>query len=351
MKVRRVSGFSLTELVVAMAVAMILMAVSLPSFLRAYHSYRLSNAATQVADIVRLTRYEAIRQNRPVICVIQPDSSDPTMTDAFMTDTSGNQMTGINARTILLGSAGNLVSAGSVPGAGALPAAAQLGGTTPASVSPSGATVRFDARGIDPDLVWRLNRSLVANAMSGRLPNQTRVAAAWRDGERGFTLVEMLMATVIVVVGLVAVAQLVPTSMMLNANNRSDGSALVIAQKQMEALRALPLSAKTFTDPLGVTCPLGTTCYTGDPNNPGQVVGSPLFNNTPIIDYAQPLVTGYGFTYTDPNDPTGAVNDVRWAVVTINNGATTGKRIIVGAFRRGMKSPSFPISLDTLVSK
>jgi len=37
--------------------------------------------------------------------------------------------------------------------------------------------------------------------MSGRLPNQTRVAAAWRDGERGFTLVEMLMATVIVVVG------------------------------------------------------------------------------------------------------------------------------------------------------
>jgi len=88
--------------------------------------------------------------------------------------------------------------------------------------------------------------------------------------------------------------------MMLNANNRSDGSALVIAQRQMEALRALPLSAKTFTDPLGVTCPMGTTCYTGDPSNPGQVVGSALFNNTPIIDYAQPLVTGYGFTYTDP---------------------------------------------------
>ena len=188
--------------------------------------------------------------------------------------------------------------------------------------------------------------------MNKRLhPNQTRTVAAWRGGERGFTLVEMLMATVIVVVGLVAVAQLVPTSMMLNANNRSDGSALVIAQRQMEALRALPLSAKTFTDPLGVTCPLGTTCYTGDPSNPGQVVGSSLFNNTPIIDYAQPLVTGYGFTYTDPNDPTGAVNDVRWAVVTINNGASTGKRIIVGAFRRGMKSPSFPISLDTLVSK
>jgi len=191
--------------------------------------------------------------------------------------------------------------------------------------------------------------------MSGRLhPKQMRTAAAWRGDERGFTLVEMLMATVIVMVGLVAVAQLVPTSMMMNANNRSDGTALVIAQKQMEALRALPLSATTFTDPLGVACPLGTTCFIGDPSKPGQVVGSPLFNNTPIMDYAQSPLTGYGVTYTDPNDPTGAVNDVRWAVVTVTNGTNgpvTGKRIIVGAFRRGMKSLSFPISLDTLVSK
>ncbi|HKM67564.1 MAG TPA: prepilin-type N-terminal cleavage/methylation domain-containing protein [Candidatus Acidoferrum sp.] len=182
-------------------------------------------------------------------------------------------------------------------------------------------------------------------------PNVEPSAAAKSGGEQGFTLTEMLIATVIVVVGLVAVAQLVPTSMMMNANNRSDGSALVLAQKQMEALRAVPLTATTFTDPLGTTCPLSTTCSIGDPSQPGLVVGSPLFNNLPIIDYSQPIVAGYGFTYTDPNDPTGAVNDVRWAVVTVTNGTVTGKRIIVGAFRRGMKSPSFPISLDTMVSK
>lgn len=176
-------------------------------------------------------------------------------------------------------------------------------------------------------------------------------AAARRSGERGFTLTEMLIATVIVVVGLVAVAQLVPISMMMNANNRSDGSALVIAQKQMEALRAIPLTVSTFTDPLGITCPLSTTCYAGDPTQPGIVVGSPLFSSLPIIDYSQPLVAGYGFTYIDPNDPTGALNDVRWAVVTVTNGTVTGRRIIVGAFRRGMKSPSFPISIDTMVSK
>ena len=191
--------------------------------------------------------------------------------------------------------------------------------------------------------------------MNKRLhPNQTRTVAAWRGGERGFTLVEMLMATVIVVVGLVAVAQLVPTSMMMNANNRSDGTALVIAQRQMEALRAVPLTSTTFTDPLGLTCPLATTCNVGNPNQPGQVVGNPvaLFNNSPVINFA-PLtsVNGYGFTFTDPNDPAGAVNDVRWAVVTVTNGAVTGRRIVVGTFRRGMRTPNFPVSLDTMVSK
>jgi len=147
MKTRRVSGFSLTELVVAMAVAMILMAVSLPYFLRAYRAYQLSNAATQMSDILRLTRYEAIRLNRIANCVIRPDATDPTMTDASMTDVNGNALTGLGSRAVVLGSGGNLVNAGSVPGASSLPAAAALGATAPTAVSPSGSTVQFDARG------------------------------------------------------------------------------------------------------------------------------------------------------------------------------------------------------------
>jgi len=147
MRARRVSGFSLTELVVAMAVAMILMAIGLPYFLRAYRSYQLTSAATQMADIVRLTRYEAIRRNKTVNCVIQPDSVNPTMTNASMTDVNGNALTGMGARVILLGSGGNLVAPGSVTGASALPSQAALGATTPTAVPPSGGIVTFDARG------------------------------------------------------------------------------------------------------------------------------------------------------------------------------------------------------------
>jgi Tfp pilus assembly protein FimT len=147
MKARRVSGFSLTELVVAMAVAMVLMAIALPSFLRAYHSYQLSNAATQMADIVRLTRYEAIRLNKSVNCLVRPDSANPGMTDALMTDVNGTPMTGVSSRMVMLGPSGNLVGSGSVTGASALPSKAALGATTPTAVPPGGGTVQFDARG------------------------------------------------------------------------------------------------------------------------------------------------------------------------------------------------------------
>ena len=178
-----------------------------------------------------------------------------------------------------------------------------------------------------------------------------------RNAERGFTLVEMLIATAIILVGLVAVAQLVPASVMLNSNNRNDATALVLAQRQLEAMREVPMNSTTFTDPLGVLCPLATTCYLGDPTQPLQAVGSPVLldtNNTPVIDFSQTPVSGYSFTYVDPNDPFGGANDVRWAVITFTNtanNATTGRRIILGVLRRGMRSVTLPVTLDVLVSK
>jgi prepilin-type N-terminal cleavage/methylation domain-containing protein len=147
--VRRQAGFSLIELIVAVLVAVILLAISLPIFLRAYRSYQLTNASRQVADILRLTRYEAIRLNQQVNCVFQPYSGDSTMTSGSMTDKNGNAFnasTGIGTGTIvLLGVNGNLVAAGSVPGT--LPAGANLGSAVPVNFAPGGPPIQFDARG------------------------------------------------------------------------------------------------------------------------------------------------------------------------------------------------------------
>jgi prepilin-type N-terminal cleavage/methylation domain-containing protein len=137
-------GFSLTELVVAMVVALVLMGIAMPSFLRAYHTYQLSNAASQTADILRFTRYEAIRMNTQLSCQIQPYAGDPTMT-ILWTDSIKNNQPDPTEQQILLGSGGNLVSAG-VPGVATLTAAANITGGT-FSVPPSGTPITFDARG------------------------------------------------------------------------------------------------------------------------------------------------------------------------------------------------------------
>jgi type IV fimbrial biogenesis protein FimT len=143
---RREYGFSLTELVVALAVALILMAIGLPSFLRAYHSYLLTNSASQMADILRLSRYEAIRLNRHVDCKIQQTfAGDPTLTLVFA-DSNQNGVQETGEKMILLGPSGNLVDAGSVPGTGTLLSQA-VSGTVPATPSPTSGVITFDARG------------------------------------------------------------------------------------------------------------------------------------------------------------------------------------------------------------
>jgi Tfp pilus assembly protein PilV len=183
----------------------------------------------------------------------------------------------------------------------------------------------------------------------------TRQYPTRRKDERGFTLTEMLLATAIVIFGLVAVAQLVPTSVVLNSNNRNDGTALTFAQREMEAMRVQPLSTITFSDPQGVLCPPTQTCLLGDPTQPLQVIGSPvvMYNGGPVIDFSASTVPGYSFTYTDPNDPFGATYDVRWAVITNINAVQVviSRRIILGVFRRGMQTPALPVILDMQVEK
>ena len=169
--------------------------------------------------------------------------------------------------------------------------------------------------------------------------------------QRGFTLIEMLVATLIMLIGLVAAAQLVPFAIQLNTANRYDSTALVIAQREMEGMLNQPLSATAFTDPQGLLCPVGSTCNLGNPATPNQVVGSPvvMVNGRPMIDFSAGRVANYNFSFTDPNDPSGVAYDVRWAVITFTNGA--GKRFIVGVRRQGGNGPLQAVTLDTMVEK
>lgn len=176
----------------------------------------------------------------------------------------------------------------------------------------------------------------------------------WRR-QRGFTLIEILLAIVVLLVGIVAVAQLVPASINSNSVNRNDSSALVFAQRQMDLFRNQPLNTllapPSFTETIdGQTF----TCYLGDPTQPNVVIGSPLavFYNQVVIDFGQATVPNYSFTYQDPNDPFGVVYDVRWTVITTtNNGLVSSKRFILGVRKQGGNGIYAPVTLDTILSR
>src|SRR6266403_2105424 len=75
--------------------------------------------------------------------------------------------------------------------------------------------------------------------------------------QRGFTLIEMMIAMLMMTVGLLAVAQLVPFSIRLNTANRDDSTALVLAQNEMNQFIEQPLANPTFIDAAGNNCTLG----------------------------------------------------------------------------------------------
>jgi len=65
--VPKVAGYSLVEMMMTLAIALILLSVAMPMMVGAIQGYRLNSAAQQVANFVELARYTAIRNNKTVI--------------------------------------------------------------------------------------------------------------------------------------------------------------------------------------------------------------------------------------------------------------------------------------------
>jgi len=163
--------------------------------------------------------------------------------------------------------------------------------------------------------------------------------------QRGFTFIELAIAVVILLFGIVAVVQLVPVALTSNNANRQDTMSTVIAQRELEQILLQPLSASSFTDSDGNTINLGSL------TSNGTVTGSPLISNTAAIDFTASKVTGYNRTYVDPNDSGSATYDVRWAVVTTVNGGPTAKRFIIGVWKKTKGVFNQPVNIDSTIQK
>ena len=142
----RTRGFTMVETVVVLGVILVTTAISLPSFLRSYQYYQVTDAASRMVNVVKFTRYEAIRLNRsvppPVGFVIGPAAGGVT---TVWTDSNGNGAVDPGERQFIFSTNVTLVAAGNVPNVAGLTAAAGVGPLIP--LSNTNDARQFDPRG------------------------------------------------------------------------------------------------------------------------------------------------------------------------------------------------------------
>jgi type II secretory pathway pseudopilin PulG len=176
------------------------------------------------------------------------------------------------------------------------------------------------------------------------LSRQTHPRPQKRAGEHGFSILEMLIASVILMIGIIGVVQLVPASLQLNATNRYDTLSTVIAQRELDQMLAQPIDTITFPDTAGNLISLGGA---GSP-------GAPVIMQGPMaqINFTADPVDGFFIaSYMDPNDPNfpnGATFELRWAVIPqVSGGRVISKRIILGCRQTNATQPILPVNLDS----
>ena len=124
---------------------------------------------------------------------------------------------------------------------------------------------------------------------------------------KGFTLIETMIASLVLIFGLLSIASLLSFSVASNYENRVDSVGTTLAVQKMEQLRAQP--ASSLAD------------------------GGSTLDSNGNIDYSQAAVGGYSQTITGVGNQTF---DVRWNVNTSN-----GLRKIVVAARRSVGTKRF----------
>jgi Tfp pilus assembly protein FimT len=136
-------GLSVLELVVSVAIILVISSMAISPITKTLKTYQLNDAASQLAGILKFSRFEAIRKNTPINCV---NSQATAYGQAnIWSDDNGDGVEGPTEKQILLGPNATLVSAGVVPNTAALAAVANIPALTP--ISPGSGAVKFDQRG------------------------------------------------------------------------------------------------------------------------------------------------------------------------------------------------------------
>jgi len=133
-----------------------------------------------------------------------------------------------------------------------------------------------------------------------------------RSSQRGMSLIELMIASLVLLVGVLGCAALIPMAIGTNGKNRQQSNSTVIAQMTMEKIMSLPAGTLTGT----ITDCAGTTSII---NTAGSVAGTgATLLSSGAVDFSQtPAPAGYSLLYTTCGTFVGqATYDVRWNVQT-----------------------------------
>lgn len=165
-----------------------------------------------------------------------------------------------------------------------------------------------------------------------------------KNKQSGMTLIELMIAMVVLMVGVVGSMALIAYAIGGNGRSKQQSNAVVVAQMLTEKLssqKATLAGNLTVTDCAGNS----STVYTA--------VGGPALNSSGEEDFTLTAVTGYQMYFTDcGTSGRQMIYDVRW---TITQPTTYTKMVVVSAKMKnaGTDSKTFalPVTIRTLVGQ
>jgi Tfp pilus assembly protein FimT len=137
----------MVELAISLTVLLILTAIAIPSLMRSFRTYQLNDAASRLSDMLKLTRFEAVRRNTPVTLQIKLNVNGTDWN--VWTDSIGNGTLDPTEKQVLITGSVTLLPAGGSPGPPNSASITTTLGPVAALTTLSGAnnSVSFDARG------------------------------------------------------------------------------------------------------------------------------------------------------------------------------------------------------------
>ena len=132
----------MVELAVSMTVLLILTAIAIPSLVRSFRTYQLNDAAARLSDMLKFTRFEAVRRNTQVSFLLQQPSPPDWIIGV---DSNGNATIDAGETQQVITGFATLLPSGAPPSPTAITGA--LGGAALTTLSGSPNAVKFDARG------------------------------------------------------------------------------------------------------------------------------------------------------------------------------------------------------------